>query len=161
MVVYKLDQRWEVGPRSTYIRCRVWQKILCSDEAHFDHLIIWSLNKVQLVQELKSIDHPMRFRYVKWDLQKMAILVKKIFSDKAHFDIGWYVNKLNCRIWGTENPHAYIEKPTHPKRVAVCCEFPSRFIIGQFFFENEQGAAVTVNGDCYWAMWNEFLFTKF
>ena len=23
-----------------------------------------------------------------------------------------YVNKQNCRIWGTENPHAYIEKPT-------------------------------------------------
>ena len=25
-----------------------------------------------------------------------------------------YVNKQNCRIWGTENPRAYIEKPTHP-----------------------------------------------
>ena len=29
-----------------------------------------------------------------------------------------------------------------------------------FFFENEQGKAVTVNGDLYWAMLNEFLFTK-
>ena len=27
-----------------------------------------------------------------------------IFSDKAHFDLGGYVNKQNCRIWGTENP---------------------------------------------------------
>ena len=46
------------------------------------------------------------------DLQKMPILANKIiFSDEAHFDIGGYVNKLNCRIWGTENPHAYIEKP--------------------------------------------------
>ena len=33
-------------------------------------------------------------------------------------------------------------------------------IIGPFFFENEQGEAVTVNGDRYWAMLNEFLFTK-
>ena len=48
------------------------------------------------------------------DLQKMAILAKKIiFSDEAHFDLGGYVNKQNCRIWDTENPHAYIEKPTH------------------------------------------------
>ena len=29
-----------------------------------------------------------------------------------------------------------------------------------FFFENEQGEAVTVNGDRYRAMLNEFLFTK-
>ena len=44
---------------------------------------------------------------------------KIIFSDKARFDLGGCENKQNCRIWGTENPHAYIEKPTHPKRVTV------------------------------------------
>ena len=53
-------------------------------------------------------------------LQKMPILAKKnIFSDEAHFDLDGYVNKQNCRIWGTENPHAYIEKPTDKKRVTV------------------------------------------
>ena len=41
---------------------------------------------------------------------------KIIFSDEAHFDLGGYVNKKNCRIWGTENP-------THPKRVTVWCGF--------------------------------------
>ena len=35
-----------------------------------------------------------------------------------------------------------------------------RAIIGPIFFENEQGEAITVNGDRYWAMLNEFLFTK-
>ena len=54
-----------------------------------------------------------------------------IFSDEA--DLGGYVNKQNCRIWGTENPQAYIEKPTHPKRVTVWCWFWSRGIIGPFF----------------------------
>ena len=44
------------------------------------------------------------------DLQKMPILEKKIiFSDEAHFDLGGYLNKQNCRLWGTENPHAFIE----------------------------------------------------
>ena len=33
-------------------------------------------------------------------------------------------------------------------------------IIGRFFFENKQAEAVTVNGDRYRAMMNEFLFTK-
>ena len=51
-----------------------------------------------------------------------------------------YVNKQNCRIWGTENL--------------------SRGTIRPFFFENEQGEAVTVNGDRYRAILNEFLITK-
>ena len=34
-------------------------------------------------------------------------------------------------------------------------------MIGLFFFENKQVDAVTVNGDRYRAMLNEFLFTKF
>ena len=91
----------------------------------------------------------------------MPILAKEIiFSDEAHFHLGVYVNKQNCRIWGTENPHAYIKKPMHPKRVTVWCGFWSRGIIGSFFFENEQGEAVTVNVYRYRAMLNEFLFTK-
>ena len=91
----------------------------------------------------------------------MPILEKKIiFSNEAHFDLGDYVNKQNCWIWGTENPHAYIEKPTHPKRLTAWCGFWSRGIIGLFFFENEQGEVVTVNGDRYRAILNEFLFTK-
>ena len=85
---------------------------------------------------------------------------KIIFSDEAHFDRGGYVNKQNCRIWDTANPHAYIEKPKHPKRVTVWCGFRSRGIIGPFFFENEQGEAITVNVDQYRVMLNAFLFTK-
>ena len=34
-------------------------------------------------------------------------------------------------------------------------------MIGSFFFENKREEAVTVNGDRYRAMLNEFLFTKF
>ena len=83
-----------------------------------------------------------------------------IFSDEVHFDLGGYVNKQNCRIWGTENPHTYFEKPTQPKRVTVLCEFWSRDITGPFFFENDQEEAITVNSDSYWDMLNEFLYTK-
>ena len=92
----------------------------------------------------------------------MPILAKKkiIFSDEADFDLGGCVNKQNGRIWGTENSHEYIEKPTHSKRVTVWCGFWSRGIVRPFFFKNEQGEAVTVNGDRYRAMLNEFLFTK-
>ena len=87
--------------------------------------------KVQLVLEWKPIDHPMRFRFAKWACDRLTLDAdfgkkKIIFSDEVHFDLGEYVNKQNCLIWGTENPHAYIEKPTHPKRVTVWCGFWSR-----------------------------------
>ena len=89
---------------------------------------------VQLVQELKPIDHPCVFASLSGpviDSEKILILAKKItFSDEAHFDLGGYVNKQNYRIWATENPHAYIEKPTYPKRITVWCGFWSRDIIG-------------------------------
>jgi len=45
--------------------------------------------------------------------------------------------------------------------VTVWCGFWSGGIIGPFFFENEQGAAVTVNGKRYRAMLTEFLLLKF
>ena len=48
----------------------------------------------------------------------------------------------------------------NPKRVTVWCRFWSRGIIGLFFFENEQAKAVTINGNRYRAMLNEFLFKK-
>ena len=86
--------------------------------------------------------------------------IKIIFSNEAHFDLGGYVNKHNCRIWGTENQPAYIENWAHPKRVTVWCGFWSSTIIVPFFFENKQEEAVIVNVDRYRAMLNEFLFTK-
>ena len=72
------------------------------------------------------------------DLQKMPILVKKkiIFSDGAHFDLGGYVNKQNCCIRVTENPHAYIEKPTHLKRITFWCGFWSRGYNWVIFLRN-------------------------
>ena len=44
--------------------------------------------------------------------------------------------------------------------VTVWYGFWPRAIIWPFFFENEQGEAVTVNGDCYLDMLNEFSLTK-
>ena len=65
----------------------------------------------------------MLFRFAKWACDRLTedadFAKKNHLSDGAHFDLGGYVNKQTCRIWGTENPHAYIEKPIHPKRVTV------------------------------------------
>ena len=109
--------------------------------------------------------YTLELRFAKWACNRLiedADFDKKkiIFSDEAHFDLSEYVNKQNCRIWGTENPHAYIENPTHPKRVTVWCGFWSTDIIGPFFLKNKQREAVTVNSDRYRAMLNEFFPKK-
>ena len=67
------------------------------------------------------------------DYRRCRFWQKKIlFSEESHFDLGGYLNKQNCRIWGTETPQAYIEKPTHPKRVTVWCGFWFRGIFSHF-----------------------------
>ena len=105
--------------------------------------------------------YTLKQRLAKWACDRLiedADFGKKIiFSDEAHFELG----KQNYGIWGTETPHAYIEKPTHPKQVTVWCRFlVQRHNWAIFFFENEQRETVTVNGDRYQAMLNEFLFIK-
>jgi len=74
--------------------------------------------KVQLVQELKPHDHPMRFRCSQWPEQRLVEdeHLKIIFSDEAHFHFDGYVNKQNCRIWESENLHV-MEKPMYPQQV--------------------------------------------
>ena len=94
------------------------------------------------------------------DLRSCRFWQEIIFSDETYFDLGGYVNKQNCCIWGTENPNADIEKPLHLKQVTVWCGFWSRGIILPLFFKNEQEEAVTVNGDRYRAILNKFFFTK-
>ena len=93
----------------------------------------------------------------------MPIMAKKKKNHLFRWSSFWswrICKQENCSIWFTENPHAYIEKPTHPKWVSVWCGFWSRGIIGPFFLENQQGEAVTINAVRYRAMLNEVLFTK-
>ena len=47
-----------------------------------------------------------------------------------------YVNKQNCRIWGSENPKMIIQKPLYPQRVTVRCGFSAEGIIVSYFLLN-------------------------
>ncbi|GFW93364.1 putative DD41D transposase [Trichonephila clavipes] len=79
-------------------------------------------------------------------------------SDEAHFWLNGYVNKQNCRIWSEANPQVYVETPLHPEKLTVWCALWAGGIIGPYFFKNDEGHNVTVNGDRYRAMITNFLF---
>jgi hypothetical protein len=52
------------------------------------------------------------------------------------------------------------EKPLHAQRATVWCGFWAGGLIGPYFFENEAGNAVTVNGVRYCNMITEFLWPQ-
>ncbi|GFV71683.1 uncharacterized protein TNCV_3534721 [Trichonephila clavipes] len=83
-----------------------------------------------------------------------------LFSDEAHFWLNGYVNKQNCRIWSEANPQVYVEIPLHPETLTVWCALWAGGIIGPYFFKNDEGYNVTVNGDRYRAMITNFFIPE-
>ncbi|GFS58028.1 putative transposase [Trichonephila clavipes] len=94
-----------------------------------------------------------RRRFVEWAQNEIAFVPdfhkRILFSDEAHFWLNGYVNKQNCRIWSEANPQVYVETPLHPEKLTVWCALWAGGIIGPYFFKNDEGHNVTVNGDRY------------
>ncbi|GFV85997.1 uncharacterized protein TNCV_203771 [Trichonephila clavipes] len=59
---------------------------------------------------------------------------------------------VNCRNWSEANPQVYVETPLHPEKLTVWCALWAGGVIGPYFFKNDEGHNVTVNGDRYRAM---------
>ncbi|GFW93769.1 uncharacterized protein TNCV_4220501 [Trichonephila clavipes] len=87
---------------------------------------------------------------------------KKTLSscDEAYFWLKGYVNKQNCRIWSEANPQVYVETPLHPEKLTVWGALWAGGIIGPYFFKNDEGHNVTVNGDRYRAMITNFFIPE-
>ncbi|GFX84801.1 putative DD41D transposase [Trichonephila clavipes] len=81
-------------------------------------------------------------------------------NDEAHFWLNGYVNKQNCRIWNEANPQVYVETPLHPEKLTVWCALWAGGIIGSYFFKNDEGHNITVNGDRYRAMITNFFIRE-
>ncbi|GFX44324.1 DUF4817 domain-containing protein [Trichonephila clavipes] len=105
-----------------------------------------------------------RRRFVEWAQNEIAVVPdfhkRILFSDEAHFWLNGYVNKQNCRIWSEANPQVYVETPLHPEKLTVWCALWAGGIIGPYFFKNDEGHNVTVNGDRYRAMNTNFFIPE-
>ncbi|GFW48791.1 transposable element Tc3 transposase [Trichonephila clavipes] len=80
--------------------------------------------------------------------------------DEAHFWLNGYVNKQNCRIWSEANLQVYVKTPLHPEKLTVWCALWAGGIIGPYFFKNDEGHNITVNGDRYRAMITNFFIPE-
>ena len=109
--------------------------------------------KVQVVHGLKDGDPERRLLYCQWFLNKARetpeFLDSVFFSDEATFHLSGQVNRQNTRFWGLENPHEIAETKSFSPKVTVWAATSSARVIGPFFFEYDQGKAVTVNKKNY------------
>ena len=61
------------------------------------------------------------------------------------------------RYWSVANPNVLLETPLHPQKVTVWCGFLAGGVIGPYFFMDENDRHVTVNGERYRAMLEDYL----
>ncbi|GFW74928.1 DUF4817 domain-containing protein [Trichonephila clavipes] len=113
---------------------------------------------------LRRLNLPTKGRFVEWAQNENAVVPdfhkRILFSDEANFWLNGYVNKQNCRIWSEANPQVYVETPLHPEKLTVWWALWAGGIIGPYFFKNDEGHNVTVNGDRYRAMITNFFIPE-
>jgi hypothetical protein len=75
-----------------------------------------------------------------------------LMCDEAHFHVTGFVNKQNIRHWAPVNPREFHEQPLYSPKVTVWCGVGSFGIVGSVFFENDNGATITVTAERYVAL---------
>ncbi|GFU42976.1 putative DD41D transposase [Trichonephila clavipes] len=71
-----------------------------------------------------------------------------------------WLRQQSCRILSEANPQVHVETPLHPEKLTVWCALWAAGIIGPYFFKNDEGHNVTVNGDRYRAMITNFFIPE-
>ncbi|GFX03497.1 DUF4817 domain-containing protein [Trichonephila clavipes] len=67
---------------------------------------------------------------------------------------------MNRETTKPSNPQVYAETPLHPEKLTVWCALWAGGIIDPYFFKNDEGHSVTVNGDRYRAMITDFFLPE-
>jgi hypothetical protein len=80
-----------------------------------------------------------------------------LMSEEAHFHLHDTVNKQKFRYSSAAKPHQLHQRPLYDLNVTVWCAVCST---GPYFFEDEDGQALTVISQCYIEKINEFIAPK-
>ena len=130
------------------------QRILRSD-------LSFHLYKLQVVHALSNRDREMRLqfchKFVGILTENPDLPNKLLICDVRHFHLHGTVNKQNFRYWSAANPHELHQRPNYDPKVTVWCAVWSRGVIGPYFFEDEDGKAITVTSQRYTEMINKFM----
>ena len=92
-------------------------------------------------------------------LQRPLLGHSILLPDEAKFYLDGVVNKHNCRIWSTQNPHASVERVQFAPSINEWCGVSTKAILGPFFFE-DGGRSVTVTTARYQDMLVNFVLPE-
>ena len=81
------------------------------------------------------------------------------FSDVAHFVLSGHVNFKNNIFWGSVSPQCCLQRPLHLRKCTVWVAILKHGIIGQFWFEDANERATTVNTECYIQVMRQYYAT--
>jgi len=117
--------------------------------------------KLQVVHALSNQDREMHLQFCCQSVEILTenpdLLNKLLMSDEAHFHVYGTVNKQNFRYWSAASPHELHQCPTYDPNVTIWYTVWSSRVTGPYFFEYEDGKAITVTWQSYAEMINEFL----
>jgi hypothetical protein len=100
--------------------------------------LVFKPYRIQMAQQLSDEDHRRQLDFC-LQLQDLMssdyhFLEKVQFSDEATSHVSGAVNRRNVRIWGSENPYAYVEHQRDSPKVNVFCAISSQIVYGPFSF---------------------------
>jgi hypothetical protein len=95
--------------------------------------------------------------FVEFDGKRPGFVNNLLMKDEIHFHLTGAMNEQNFRYWSMENPQELHQQPLHSSKVTVWCAVSSFGIIGSYFFQDDNGQAITVNAECYTNMLEHFL----
>ncbi|PNF20655.1 hypothetical protein B7P43_G03020, partial [Cryptotermes secundus] len=94
--------------------------------------------KIQIIQALTPSGKVARTNFVVDKLERIDaspdFLRQVCFSDEATFHVNGAVNRYNCRIWGSQNPHVTCELETGSPKVNEWSSLMHDKFIGLLFF---------------------------
>jgi hypothetical protein len=95
--------------------------------------LVFKPYRIQMVQQLSDEDHRCRLDFCLQLRDLMSsidhFLEKVQFSDEVTFHISGAANCRNVQIWGSENPHAYVEHQHDSRKVNVFCAICSQKVL--------------------------------
>lgn len=102
--------------------------------------------KFSVVQKLYEGDASKRLIFCKKILEHVReglITHRDLFvTDESYIELSPSINKQNMRTWGTENPHAIIEKTKVPQKIRMWMAISGTKLVGPYFIERTVDAAV-------------------
>ncbi|PNF19248.1 hypothetical protein B7P43_G08217 [Cryptotermes secundus] len=97
--------------------------------------------KIQMIHALKPSDQVARTNFAVDMLERTDAspdFVRQVcFSDEATFHVSGVVNRYNCRIWGSQNPHVTCELERGSPKLNVWTCLMRDKSIGTFFFSEK------------------------